>query len=207
MIFQSQYIPASGSSTSTTQPVTNVTDSLGLLSFKQRPKFPVVSSTKHAQIDFWYAVASSPLTKDRITANFAGATDAIIVVFGVSGYSSTFESSLPATNSGDSASASVSFSTSNPNDLIICAIATSNIDGNIVAFSIAGFTNLGRNQVIDAGSNAINDDIEVAAVTAVESLTAVWTLGGSHSWAAFIDAIQGLPQPKGTTLKLTVTQA
>jgi len=190
-VYQTYYYPTTGSVTNT---VTSITDTAGL-TFSERGS--VAISTKHAQVDEWYAVSPGQLSSDVVTAHVAGPSDELIQVFGINGVNTASpydpNSGLPATNSISSTGVDVFESTSDAADFLIGGLAADLNSGQTISGTPAGFTNIiNTGPQCDSGANCIAGESAYEVVSATQAnLLLAWTVSVSHSMAAIGDASDG----------------
>ena len=157
-------------------PLSSVTASApGLGTFTQRATANVTTTA-----DFWYAIATQPLTAVSITATQSGGSAFItMTAFGISGANTLApfdtNASLPA-----SSTPPVSISTSNANDFLIGTMRTASANGTVDS----GFT---------AISNANFNLTEYDIVTATVSSLSIGVTGAGN--AAIGDAVVSAPPP------------
>ena len=194
MISQSGYCGGGCSSSNqhVTQTVSSVTDSLDKLVFTKRVN--IASYNGHAQVDEWYAIASTTLSSDTITITLAAPADAAIYVYGISGANtaSPFDSAtLPATAAATSSPISTTMSTKNANDMLIFGLATSMNSGQTMSItSPPGTTNQANSVTCDSGGNCVGQHVDYEIVSSTVSVIKVgWSVSTSHSMAGIADAI------------------
>jgi hypothetical protein len=151
------------------------------LTWAQRASVPF-SSGRH--LETWYAVWSSsgPIT---ITITMTGSSSSAAVAFAVSGANMTSPfDGTPSSNTGTSASAITSITTTNANDFIIGALG---VQGTPSLTTGSGFT-LVRTQT--AGTYRETSDEYKIVSTTQSGLTVGYSWSGSQEWAMIADAIK-----------------
>jgi hypothetical protein len=170
-------------------PTVTVSDTAGL-TWKSRK---VVNNGTTVGIAILWAIASSPLSSDSITATLSVLSgSAVIVVFGISGAntSNPFDpnSSVPATATGTSITPSATITTSNlTGDFVIGAAS---INGAPTVVPQSGFT------VIESQANSTSSTgfVEYTILGTSESnFTVKCDLSASEAWAFIADAV--IPAP------------
>jgi hypothetical protein len=196
--------------------IVSASNSAGLTFYKRKDN----TSDALRRETFWYYWAVMPIPGSlTVYVTFSDADNSFIGLIGLAGMntSSVFDpnASLPAlatwTYPG-TISPSATISTSNPNDLII-ALLCDNVGGVTTIVAGSGFTLI---QSASDSSKAIYGASEYVLISAVQSGLKVGFTSSSTPvpayTAIFVDAIQAAPvtppppQPKATTLKLTVTE-
>ena len=165
--------------------VTGVSDSQKLV---WRPRYQNTGVFQNVGLFEWYAFAPKALSSDTITVSFSEtATNYQIVAFSVyGGIISNFDpnSGLPPFASGSSTSPSVTFSTSNGNDLVIAYMSNVH-SGDSVTYP-SGYTK------ITTATTGGWEYIAYKAFSSAQSGTSIsWSQSPSDAWAATADALSG----------------
>jgi hypothetical protein len=176
-------------------PTVTVSDTAGLTWNSRK----AVNNGTTVGIAILWAIASSPLSSDSITATFSVLpASAVIVVFGISGAntSNPFDpnSSVPATATGTSTIPSATITTSNLTGDFVIGAASINGDPTVVPQS--GFT------VIESRANSTSSTgfVEYRILgTSVSNLTVECGLSASEAWAFVADAVIPAPPPSLST--------
>ena len=159
--------------------VAGVSDSQGLLWSARYP---------HSEGPYeWYAYAPTKLSSDKITVSFTqSATNYQVVAFGVyGGIIQSFDpnSALPALASGTSSSPSVTFSTSNGNDLVIAYLR--NVQAGDSVTYPSGYTKITTETVLGW------EYLAYKVFTSAQSGTSITWTQSYDGWVASADALSG----------------
>lgn len=175
----------------------------GSLTFTERTCTSSGSGTSGVEVCSFYAIATSTLNAQSITASWSTAVTASIMVFGISGANtaSPFDSNsgIPATSSGSSTTPSVSVSTSNANDMILGLVGQAGSDSFTAK---SGFNQISRSTV----QPSLFSEYEVVSTTQ-SSLSVSATSDNSNPWAMIGDAIQAAPGVNSISTTLTTKLA
>ena len=142
-------------------------------------------------VSTWYAIQTSSGSTTLTISFNAATTGASVVVFGVSGVSTTspFDGNVVyATDSSAGTSATVSKTTSNSNDFIIGSLALRTTNPTLTTGT--GYT------LIQTGSQTTNTNevsAEYKTVSSTGTQTPGYTWTGSDDWAMIVDAIKAGP--------------
>ena len=138
----------------------------------------------------YYAIAGNTLTSDSITwtiTNTDPPVDLFMIAIAVSGVNtaSPFDPNLPSAVKATSTSgstASVTFTTTNPNNMIIAAMEEKNFQNPAAG---SGYT------AITCCDTKVKTALEYKFVTTAGTNTPTFALGGSDYWLVMGDAIRG----------------
>jgi hypothetical protein len=138
---------------------------------------------------YYYAIASGVLSGDSITATVSVAATVRIDIIAISGANiiSPFDPNLataPSANATSGTTATVTFSTTNPDDVII-STAKSDVSPDYLTGGASGYTTF-----LCCGTSSTYHGLQYQIVSATGSYTPSFTLGGSTDWAIIGDAIQ-----------------
>jgi hypothetical protein len=177
----------------TTTSVSSVASVTGGLSFTryggERP-----SAT--CAVDIWYLFSTGTFS-DTIKATLnAAAGNAVIVCFGVQGcagltLTTAFDqnASLPATGTGTTSPAAVTYSTSQPDDLIVYALGNGSTTASVsIPGTPTGFTSIAT-QLENLGSGSLGCQVATLSVTSTQSgASASATMTTVGTWAGIVFA-------------------
>lgn len=151
------------------------------LTWAQRASVPFSSGRR---LETWYAVWPSSGTI-TITITMTGSSSSAAVAFAVSGANTTSPfDGTPSSNTGTSASAITSITTTNANDFIIGALG---VQGTPSLTTGSGFT-LVRTQATGTYRET-SDEYKIVSTTQ-SGLTVGYSWSGSQDWAMIADAIK-----------------
>ncbi len=162
----------------------------------------VLGGSLYGQATEFYAKAPSALTNDVITFTVTGSSVAagLVACFGVSGASQTSildpNSALAIGTNGSTSPYAITFSTTNPQDLVF---------GQMLEMGGAGITNpSGWTDMINQVVFPRSSDVAYKLVSVAQSsVTATWTSDPSNHFIGFIDAIEQLATIDTVTLTVS----
>lgn len=161
--------------------ITSVSDTAGLTWTKRKQG---LWNGTNADQELWYAVSSSALTSDVITATFGASVGARLTAFGINGANTgtPFDSnvSLPGSTTSATSPTAVSINTTNANDMIITQYVCG---GCTLTSRPSGFT-----QVIATGS--VTDVAYEVVSSAQTGLSVSYSVTTPNPNAMIVDAVQ-----------------
>jgi hypothetical protein len=167
--------------------VTGVADSPAGLTWQKRAAY--IDANNNLDLEGWYAISTSKLSSDTITATTSVApTTMRTVCFGVTGANliTPFDTngSIPSGQSSDTLANSISetISTNNANDMLIGQVS--------VPVSFTALTRpSGFNQILSTGSATDASDNIVSSTLSSSTLTWSWTNSAAEPNTIMVDAI------------------
>ena len=161
-----------------------LSDSAGKLSFSSRAS---MKGGANIEIFTFYAVASSKLSSDTITASYTTSSESTIVAFGINGTNTTSpfdsNSAVPDTGKGNSNHLTATISTSNANDMIVGVGAQG--QGGTLSATTTGFALVGDTQQTTPSINAMYD--VVGSTESTQTIEMTSTI--AYNWVFVADAV------------------